>query len=245
MGIYKKHYYWGDRMSIIQIRQWVFGFLKSWGFSIVAAILIATSFKSAIADWNDVPTGSMKPTILAGDRVFINKLSYGLKIPYTTRHIARWGSPERGDIVVFYSPADGKRLIKRVIGLPGDEISLLNNKLYINGKALDYNTIGGMPVGQKNRTLQDHDVYLFENLFGRQHTIMISGTRTPFDSFDPVVAPEGKAFVMGDNRDHSADSRFFGFIELNQVLGHATTIVLSRDGSFLKPRWERFFKKLN
>jgi len=231
-------------MIIFKIRKWVFHFLKGWGFSILAAVLIATSFKSAIADWNDVPTGSMKPTILVGDRVFINKLSYGFKLPYTTRHIVRWGSPERGDIVVFYSPVDGKRLIKRLIGLPGDEIFLLSNKLYINGKALDYSIISDMPHGQENRTPEDHYVYLIENLLGKQHPIMISDTRTPFDSFDPVVVPEGKAFVMGDNRDNSADSRFFGFIELNQVLGHATTIVLSRDGSFLKPRWERFFKKL-
>jgi len=223
----------------------IFQFLRGWGFSIVAAVLIATSFKSAIADWNDVPTGSMKPTILVGDRVFINKLSYGLKIPYTTRHIARWGSPERGDIVVFYSPTDGKRLIKRLIGLPGDEIALFNNKLYINGKALDYRIIDGTSPGPTNTIPEDHYVHLFENLLGKQHSIMISGARTPFDSFDPVVVPEGNAFVMGDNRDNSADSRFFGFVELNQVLGHATAIVLSRDGSFLKPRWERFFKKLN
>ena len=116
-------------MNIFKIRQWLFNFLKGWGFSIIAAVLIATSFKSAIADWNDVPTGSMKPTILVGDRVFINKLSYSFKIPYTTWHIAWWGTPEHGDIVVFYSPADGKRLIKRVIGLPGDKIELLDNKL--------------------------------------------------------------------------------------------------------------------
>ncbi|MFC1876085.1 signal peptidase I [Thermodesulfobacteriota bacterium] len=232
-------------MNMLQIRQWVFQFLRGWGFSIVAAVLIATSFKSAIADWNDVPTGSMKPTILVGDRVFINKLSYGLKIPYTTRHIARWGSPERGDIVVFYSPIDGKRLIKRLIGLPGDKIALLNNKLYINGTALGYRIIDGTSPGRTNTTPEDHTVHLFEDLLGKQHPIMISGAKTPFDSFDPVVVPDGNVFVMGDNRDNSADSRFFGFVELNQVLGHATTIVLSRDGSFLKPRWERFFKKLS
>lgn len=230
---------------MVQIRQWVLQFLRGWGFSIVGAVLIATSFKSAIADWNDVPTGSMKPTILVGDRVFINKLSYGLKIPYTTWHIARWGSPARGDIVVFYSPADGKRLIKRVIGLPGDEIALRNNKLYINGKALEYIAMVETSRTGTNAVPEDRDVALFENLLGKQHPIMISGQRTPFDSFDPVVVPEDSAFVMGDNRDNSADSRFFGFVDLNQVLGHATSIVLSRDGSFLKPRWERFFKKLD
>ena len=231
-------------MNIFKIRQRLFNFLKGWGFSIIAAVLIATSFKSAIADWNDVPTGSMKPTILVGDRVFINKLSYSFKIPYTTWHIAWWGTPEHGDIVVFYSPADGKRLIKRVIGLPGDKIELLDNKLYINGKALDYSSEEGTSSGLTDIVREDHYVYLSENLVGKQHPIMISGSNTPFNSFDPVVVPEGNAFVMGDNRDNSADSRFFGFVDLNLVLGRATTIVLSRDGSFLKPRWERFFKKL-
>ena len=219
--------------------------MRNWGFSIVTAVLIATSFKSAIADWNDVPTGSMQPTILVGDRVFINKLSYGLKIPYTTWHIARWGSPTHGDIVVFYSPADGKRLIKRVIALPGDVIALYNNKVYINGNPLDYRIMDKESRdGQKNMMSEERYIYLFEDLLGKQHPIMISDSGTPFDAFDPVVVPEDHLFVMGDNRDNSADSRFFGFVGLNQVLGHATAIVLSRDGSFLKPRWERFFKKL-
>ena len=109
-------------------------FLKGWVFSIFVALLIATSFKSAIADWNIVPTGSMIPTILEGDRIFVNKLAYDLKIPYTTVHIAKWGAPQRGDIVVFYSPADGKRLVKRVVGLPGDSIAMQNNRLIIKDK---------------------------------------------------------------------------------------------------------------
>ena len=120
-----------------------------------------------------------------------------------------------------------------------------NNKLYINGKALDYRIIDGTPPGRINTLSEDPYVHLFEDLLGKQHSIMISSVGTPFDSFDLIVVPEGHAFVMGDNRDNSADSRFFGFVQLDQVLGHATTIVLSRDGSFLNPRWERFFKKLN
>ena len=83
-------------------------FVKGWGYSIFVALVIATSFKSAIADWNIVPTGSMKPTILEGDRIFVNKLAYDMKIPYTTFHIAKWSDPQRGEIVVFYSPSDGK-----------------------------------------------------------------------------------------------------------------------------------------
>lgn len=116
-------------------------FWKGWGCSIFVALLIATSFKSAIADWNIVPTGSMKPMILEGDRIFINKLAYDLKVPYTTWHLAEWNTPQRGDIVVFYSPADGKRLVKRVVGMPGDTIAMHNNRLVINGEKLDYESI--------------------------------------------------------------------------------------------------------
>src|SRR5882724_11291668 len=103
---------------------------------ILAVVLF--SIRSSLADWNDVPTGSMKPTILEGDRVFVNKLAYDLKVPFTTWHIAQWDNPQRGDIVVFYSPHDGKRLVKRVIGLPGDTLELRNNVLWLNGQVTEY-----------------------------------------------------------------------------------------------------------
>ena len=108
-----------NKEAILKNKKRLKTIFKSWWFSLIVAILVATSFKSAIADWNDIPTGSMKPTILIGDRIIINKLAYDLKIPYTTLHLAQWANPKRGDIVVFYSPEDGKRLIKRVIGVPG------------------------------------------------------------------------------------------------------------------------------
>src|SRR5262245_44086320 len=96
-------------------------------------ILVLTSFRSAIADWNDVPSGSMRPTILEGDRIFVNKLAYGLKVPFTTMHLARWASPARGEVVIFFSPDEGLRMVKRVVGLPGDTVQMIDNRLYING----------------------------------------------------------------------------------------------------------------
>ena len=96
------------------------------------------SIRSSLADWNDVPTGSMKPTILEGDRVFVNKLAYDLKVPFTTWHMAQWSNPQRGDIVVFFSPKEGQRLVKRVIGLPGDTVELRNEQLIINGQPVQY-----------------------------------------------------------------------------------------------------------
>src|SRR5512140_851408 len=103
--------------------------------------LVVCSIRSSLADWNDVPTGSMKPTIVEGDRVFVSKLAYDLKAPFTTWHIVQWGNPQRGDIVVFFSPRDGMRLVKRVVGVPGDMVELRNNVLVLNGKLVEYQPI--------------------------------------------------------------------------------------------------------
>lgn len=213
---------------------------KGWGYSIFIAILIATTFKSAIADWNIVPTGSMKPTIVEGDRIFVNKLAYDLKIPYTTWHVAEWGGPERGDIVVFYSPADNKRLVKRIVGLPGDEIAMRNNRLFINDKQLKYEAANGT-VNRKNL-----DQYcIIEDLSGRKHPVMITPFHSSMRSFSTITVPEGYYFMMGDNRDNSADSRYFGFVERSRIVGQATFIVASLDKNHkYQPRWERFFSKL-
>src|SRR3989339_928006 len=111
---------------------------QGWLRDIIIILAIMTPLRSSIADWNLVPTGSMKPTILEGDRVFVNKLAYDLKIPLTTCHLAEWSAPSRGDIVVFFSPTDQTRLVKRVIGLPGDIVELRNNRLLIDGKPAKY-----------------------------------------------------------------------------------------------------------
>src|SRR5579864_8536361 len=116
--------------------------------SILIIALVVFSIRSSLADWNDVPSGSMKPTIREGDRVYVNKLAYDLKVPFTTWHIAQWSNPQRGDIVVFFSPYDGKRLVKRVIGLPGDTIELRNEQLIVNGKPVNYSSLSTTVSGQ-------------------------------------------------------------------------------------------------
>ncbi len=219
--------------------------LRGWGFSILVALLIGTSFKSAIADWNDIPSGSMKPTILIGDRIYVNKLAYDLKVPYTTLHLARWSDPKRGDIVVFYSPEDGKRLIKRVVGLPGDTLAMRQNRLFINGQFVKYESLQQEIIDQIELDQQSHHVFFNENLTGKQHAVMFSPSRPSLNTFDSVRIPEGQYFMMGDNRDNSADSRFFGFVNRKLIVGRATMVVISREGSFLHPRWNRFFKDLS
>src|SRR5215203_5267946 len=114
---------------------------REWIKPIGLVAIIVFPLKSAVADWNWVPTGSMKPTILEGDLVLVNKLAYDLKVPFTLERLATWDNPSRGDIVVFFSPHDAMRLIKRVVAIPGDTLELRDNVLLLNGKALQYQPI--------------------------------------------------------------------------------------------------------
>src|SRR5437899_3469151 len=207
--------------------------------------LIVFSIRSSLADWNDVPTGSMKPTILEGDRVFVNKLAYDLKLPFTTWHIAEWSNPRRGDIVVFYSPHDGQRLIKRVVGLPGDTIELRNNSLILNGEAVEYGPLAEELL--RDLALAERASHLFaaEQLPGQSHAIAAyPGVRAMRD-FGPFHVPQGRYFMMGDNRDDSFDSRYYGTVERKQIVGRATAVVLSFDRkNYWLPRWHRCFTSL-
>ena len=218
--------------------------LKGWGFSLIVALLVATSFKSAIADWNDIPSGSMMPTILIGDRVFVNKLAYDLKVPFTSLHLKKWSDPRRGDIVVFYSPQDATRMIKRVVGLPGDTLALRQNRLFINGRFVTYGPLAPELLNQIEADQQSDHVFFNEKLPGKPHAVMFTPSRPSLDTLEPVAIPAGRYFMLGDNRDNSADSRFFGLVDRKLIVGRASRIVLSREGSFLHPRWRRFFKKL-
>lgn len=219
--------------------------IRGWIGSVLIAILVATSFKAAIADWYVVPTGSMKPNIIEGDRIFANKLAYDLRVPYTTWPVASWDSPERGDIVVFKSPADGKRLVKRVVGIPGDTLAMHNNQLFVNGEALKYESLD--PKGLETSLSSadgDHQFYT-EDLTGHKHTTMVTPYQPSMRSFAPVTVPDRHYFMMGDNRDNSADSRYFGFVDRQEILGRATAIVISLDRShYYQPRWHRFFTRL-
>jgi signal peptidase I len=186
----------------------------------------------------------MKPTILEGDRILVNKLAYDLKIPYTGWRIARWDDPERGDIVVLFSPSDGKRLVKRVVGLPGDSVAVTNGALVVNGRPVHYSPLEpGMATGL--RLDEQLPILATEELGDAFHAVMIS-PRSPWHrSFESFIVPEGTYFVMGDNRDHSLDSRHFGAVERHRIVGRATAVAASVDPerSYL-PRWQRFLKAL-
>lgn len=230
----------------LKLKKGISLFLRSWVFSILVALLIATSFKSAIADWNIVPSGSMNPTIVEGDRIFVNKLAYDLKIPYTTCHLSIWDNPDRGDIVVFYSPADGKRLVKRVIGIPGDHLEMRENRLFINGEPIHYDHVEHRePDIISNHSCVQHLLYN-ERLSDSAHLILISPRVRSINSFGPINIPEDHYFMMGDNRDNSFDSRYFGLVERKKIVGQANSVIISLDrNNHFSPRWSRFFTKLS
>ena len=211
-------------------------FWREWVLPALVAVAVLAPLRSAVADWNDVPSGSMLPTILVGDRIFINKLAYDLKVPFTTWHIATWADPQRGDIIVFPSPADGIRLVKRIVAVPGDRIELRDDRLFINGEPASYALIdNGAPSA----------LIVSETVSGRTHPLRIEPQRPAMRSFGPVGVPSGCYFMMGDNRDNSADSRYFGFVSRDRILGRATTVAMSFDHDhYYKPRFERFGSSL-
>jgi signal peptidase I len=220
---------------------------------ILVLILVFTAFRSTMADWNDVPTGSMKPTIFEGDRIFVNKLAYGLKVPFTTIHLAHWSGPARGEVVVFYSPEDGIRLVKRVVGVPGDHIVIKNGFLTINGQPVAYTPAtpgtAAVPADQQ----RGYQFYT-EQLGDHPHIMALINSPNFFNARDrDYVVPPDHYFMMGDNRDNSKDSRFFKdpqgnpipFVPRDQILGRANRVVFSLDhNDYWLPRANRFFHAL-
>ena len=178
-------------------------------------------------------------------KVFVNKLAYDLKLPFTTWHLAEWSNPQRGDIVVFFSPYDGKRLVKRVVGLPGDTLELRNNVLILNGQRVEYQPINQARLRDLPPEEMQDRVFASENLPGRIHAVAGWPAVQARRDFGPQTIPAGHYFMMGDNRDDSFDSRFYGPVPRGQIVGRATSIVLSFDRKhYWVPRWDRFFSSL-
>lgn len=201
--------------------------------SFILFIVLMGLFRSALADWNTVPTGSMLPTIVEGDRIAVNKLAYDLRIPFTHVSLLKLGDPQRGDIAVFDSKAADKRLVKRVIGLPGDTVAMVNNRLTINGVAIAYKNIDAAGDG-------------LEHLPGVSHKVRISyPDNYSFASFPAVTVPQGHYLMLGDNRDKSADSRVIGFVPREEIIGRARSVIMSTNyDNYYLPRPDRFVKDL-
>ena len=217
----------------------------AWILPALLAVVVILPLRSAVADWNDVPSGSMWPTILEGDRIFVDKLAYGLRLPFTTIWLQRYGEPARGDIVTFASPADGTRLVKRVVAIPGDRIEMRDNRLILNGEPLDYAKLesAGHRALEDGRTLRM--VVAEEPLPGHAHDVAFTPGLVGRDSFDEIEVPPGRFFFLGDNRDQSFDSRFLGLAERDAIYGRVTHVALSVDPDrSYRPRFERWFTPL-
>ncbi|MBI2363614.1 MAG: signal peptidase I [Deltaproteobacteria bacterium] len=189
---------------------------REYAEAIGMALLLALFIRTFIVQAFKIPSGSMIPTLQIGDHILVNKLSYGVRIPFLEHYLASFQKAQRGDVVVFIFPEDrSKDFIKRVIGVAGDSVEVRDKRIYINGKQVD-----------------DPHAH-FE---GDDPQALGLPSR---DGFGPRVVPENHIFVMGDNRDRSYDSRFWGFVSLDDVRGKAFLIYWSWDGSDRWVRWER------
>jgi len=211
------------RLGLVKTRQKKSTF-REYFEAIVIAILLALFIRTFVVQAFKIPSGSMLPTLLIGDHLLVNKFIYGIKVPFTGQLLIPIKSPVRGDVVVFRFPKDRSiDYIKRVVGVPGDTVEIKNKKVYINDKPVD-----------------DPHAHV-------SSPTILSANASPRDNFGPVLVPEGRIFVMGDNRDNSYDSRFWGFVDQRDVLGKAFILYWSWDidkpllslDRFTSNRWSR------
>lgn len=214
---------------------------------LAAFLILMLGFRSAWADWVYVPSGSMNPTILEGDRVLVDKHAYGLRVPWTLVHLTPGQDPTRGDIIVFDSPKDGTSLVKRVVAVPGDTIALDNERLTVNGIRAGYAPGDAAALDRLvSSTRTEHPRVVTESgIVGVTHNILLLPDRWAPSTFGPLVVPPGEYFVLGDNRDNSADSRYIGFVPRRNIVGRATRVIVSLDPDrYYLPRRGRFFESL-
>lgn len=197
------------------------------------------------ADLGDVYSRSMEPTLIKGDRVVVNKLAYGVRLPFGEESVWSWSEPERGEIVVFRSPLDGRRMIKRIIGMPGDRIRMYRNTIYVNGRRAHYPRPRWVMGEFPEELLTRHPRIEVETIGTVTHQVQLTpGVPAP-NSFDTVIVPADQYFVMGDNRDVSIDSRSFGFVYHDDIEGRVSQVALSLDPERgFTPRWDRFLYPL-
>lgn len=223
---------------------WYFDYARSF-LPVLVIVLIIRSF---IFQLYTVPSGSLMPTVVPGDLIFVEQYAYGLRLPIIHRKVLEVGEPKRGDIAVFRYPVNPSiNYIKRIVGVPGDHIVYKNRILYVNGKEAKQKVIGEMQYDTHRA-----DDYVFpaqirqEDLAGVRHKILINTKQSEDNGrvYDFVV-PKGFYFAMGDNRDDSGDSRVWGFVPEQNLVGRAYRVVFSWDSQRHRPRWSRIWNKLH
>lgn len=229
--------------------------------SLALALLMILALRWALLEPYIIPSGSMFPTLMIRDHIFVNKFVYGLRLPFTSHTIVRWNQPARGEVVVFRSvDRDDIFLIKRIVGLPGDKIHITPNGLEINGARAENRPmtevekaqlLSDWPAPEREDLKRDFAMEI-ETLDGRDHALFRDQNFNQSET-DVVTVPEGHVFVAGDNRDHSADSRVWGTLPSERILGRASLIwlsceeALSESGQLCDPktiRWQRLAKRV-
>ncbi len=204
----------------------------------IGAIALAMLIRIAIFEAFEIEGPSMEPTLLNGDRIVVSKFNYGLFLPLMTEALFNWGTPDLGDVIIVKSPADDRiDIVKRVVGLPGDLIQLRAGILYRNGKALPHRDLG--PCDDSI----ERDIEGFDDCVWAEERFDSGAYRTSRSRFSPnkttasARVPEGHVYVLGDHRDRSNDSRFFGPVPIARIKGKAVRVYFSRGSAAV--RWQR------
>lgn len=213
----------------------------------LAFLLLMLMFRSAWADWVTVPTSSMNPTIIEGDRILVDKHVFGFRVPWTTVRLTEGRDPQRGEIVVFDSPVDGTSLVKRVVGVPGDEVGIDARGLHINGQYATYSPGDAQRVQSLREETRRREPAIYrEGGVIAEHDLLRMPVPSPREYFGPVRVPEGMYLMLGDNRDNSSDSRYIGLVPRRNIVGLSSRVAISFDPDhFYLPRRARYLVPLD
>ncbi len=226
------------------------GAFREYAEAIVVAVLIALFLRSFVVEPFKIPSGSMIPTLLVGDHIFVNKFIYGLRIPLTDIRFLQFAKPRRGDVIVFLTPEDDQEpiykrrdFIKRVVAVEGDTIELKDNALYVNGKAVETATVGNFGYLEHDICRRVTAEELTETVPRTSYKIIHHGF-SPYRNFGPETVKAEHVFCMGDNRDNSSDSRVWGQVPLSHIKGKAMIIWLSLEDCEFGIRFDRFGERI-
>lgn len=212
--------------------------------SFFPVLLIVFLLRSFLFEPFRIPSGSLEPTLLIGDFILVNKFDYGVRLPVVHKKLWGKGVPERGDIIVFrWPPNPSVDFIKRVIGIPGDRISYIDKVLYVNDKKVEQTDLD-KAIMTTESGMQSQALLKSEDLLGVKHNIYVDSDKGS-RNFKDITVPAGMYFVMGDNRDDSADSRYWGFVPDTNIVGKAVLVWMSWDAGKYMPRWDRLGKMIH